>query len=355
MRYASAVRIATLLLTFLLDFPALAQKPASRKPPVSPPPAASSQPADSAQTPADDNQPKRLIMTDGSYQDVVRWELKGDRVRYLSAERYEWEEVPSSLVDWPATEKWEKERGSLSPEAKEASAAEEAERKEEEAKSPTVAPGLRLPSQGGVYLLDDYQGQKQLDELVQSGSEINKQTGRNILRAAINPLSVAKQSIELKGERARIQAHETRPPIYINVEDTDPDAGGAAKVTASAPPPEATQRFRIVRLEKKKDSRVVGNLKVAITGSVKQQQSFVDATVTPLPGGWMKIVPATPLTTGEYAIVEMLSPKEINLYVWDFGVDPAAPANATAWRPAPVQNTQSGTEQTPVLQGRRPK
>lgn len=298
---------------------------------------------------------KRLILKDGSFQSVIKYEMKGDRVRYLSAERYEWEEIPSSLIDWLATEKWEKQRGSLSPEAKEASAEEEAERKAEEAKSPPVAPGLRLPSQGGVYLLDDYRGQKQLAELVQSGSEINKQTGRNILRAAINPFSVAKQSIELKGERARVQAHETRPVLYINVEDTDPDAGAPAKVSGAAPPPEATQRFRIVRLEKKKDSRVVGNLKIAITGSVKQQQSFVEATVTPMPGGWVKMAPATPLTTGEYAIVEMLSPKEINLYVWDFGVDPAAPANATAWKPAPVQNTESGTTQTPVLQGRRPK
>ena len=292
---------------------------------------------------------KRLILKDGSYQPVVRYEIKGDRVRYLSAERYEWEEVPSSLVDWPATQKWEKDRESGSEDAKEVSKQMEQERQEEEAKSPTVAPGLRLPSQGGVFLLDDYQGQKQLAELVQSGSEINKQTGKNILRAAINPLSVAKQSIEVKGARARVQAHEDRPVLYINVEPSAEDA------SSSGPPPEATQRFRIVRLERKKDSRVVGNLKVAITGSVKQQQTFVDATVTPMAGGWMKIVPAAPLATGEYAIVEMLSPKEINLYVWDFGVDPSAPANATAWKPAPVQDTQTGTTQTPVLQGRPPK
>ncbi len=303
-----------------------------------------------AALPAHAQATKRLILKDGSYQSVVKYEVKGDRVRYLSAERFEWEEVPNSLVDWPATEKWAKERDHVSEETKEVSEEVEAERKGEEAKSPTVAPGLRLPSQGGVFLLDDFQGQKQLAELVQSGSEINKQTGRNILRAAINPFSVAKQSIELKGVRARVQAHEERPVIFVNV-DTDPDSGAPVSSTGE-PPPEATQRFRIVRLERKKDSRVVGNLKIAITGSVKQQQSFVDANVTPMSGGWMKIVPATPLPTGEYAIVEMLSPKEINLYVWDFGVDSNAPANATAWKPAPVQNTQTGTTQTPVLQGR---
>ena len=48
---------------------------------------------------------QKLYMKDGSYQVVSSYEIQGDRVRYFSVERAEWEEVPTSLVDFDATKR----------------------------------------------------------------------------------------------------------------------------------------------------------------------------------------------------------------------------------------------------------
>jgi len=92
---------------------------------------------------------------------------------------------------------------------------------------------------------------------------------------------------------------------------------------------------------------------ISMIGRAKEQQKFIPAKVDAMPGGWVKVTASQPLAPGEYALVEMLNAKEMNLFVWDFGVNPSAPANPTAWKPEPVPSTQTGTQATPVL--KRPK
>src|SRR5260221_5255715 len=165
---------------------------------------------------------RRLILKDGTYQLVTKYDIKGDRVRYMSAERDEWEEMPSSLIDWPATEKYEKDRasGASVPEAAALDKELEEERAQEEAQLPQVAPGLRIPQASGVFLLDSFQGEPQLDEIQQSAGDVNRNTKGNIFRGAINPIASAKQTIELDGPHAPVQSHVGVPSLYINVEET---------------------------------------------------------------------------------------------------------------------------------------
>ena len=286
---------------------------------------------------------KRLILKDGSYQLAAKWELKGERVRYLSAERNEWEEVPKSLVDWDATDKYEKDRaaGKPSPEAVALDKELEAERQADEARSPHVAPGLRLPDEGGIVLLDNFQSQPQLVELQQSSGELNKNRKENLLRATINPIASAKQSIELAGLHASVQAHATVPSIYINMGQQDALAKATQIAEKSKEQELPWDRFRIVRLQTKQDKRIVGDIKIAIYGKVSQQQKLVPTTATKLTGGWVKVTPSADLEAGEYAVIELLGKDGMNLYVWDFGVNPAAGPNATAWKPdASASNPQ---------------
>lgn len=286
----------------------------------------------------------RLILKDGSYQIVTKYEVKGERVRYYSAEREDWEELPKSLVDWPATDKWEKEGAAAasSPEAVQLDKELEEESQRQEALLPLVAPGLRLPENSGVFLLDSYQGQPQIAEIQQSAGDINNNRKGNIFRGAVNPIAGLKFTIELEGAHAKVQAHVGVPSVYVNTND-DPEQAANAKPAASAadqssqPKAKATSdssdRFRIVKLEIKGGKRVVGDIKRQITGKTSQEQHFMKSTTTPLNGGWLKITPAESLAPGEYALVEMMGKEGMNLYVWDFGVNPKAPANASTWKP----------------------
>ena len=296
------------------------------------------------------NRSKRLVLKDGTYQAVTKWEIKGDRVRYFSAERYGWEELPKALVDWPATEKYNS--GADEESAAQARAQAETDKRAEEAASPTVAPGIRLPDMGGIYVLDSFQGKPSLVELVQSGGEINKNMGKNVLRSIINPLPASvKQTVELKGKRAAVQSHIAQPVIYanINYDDSPPTATNGVSREA---PVERLDRFHLIKVEAKGERRVVASLKIALTGKTREQRQLIPAKVEPITEDWLKVVPETPLAPGEYALVEMLTPTQMNLYVWDFGVDPNAPANPTAWKPT-AEKRPSGTDESPVLLKRK--
>lgn len=270
---------------------------------------------------------KRLILRDGTWQGITKYEVQGDRARYFSSQRGEWEEVPKELVDWKATEEWNAGLKEKSPELRQFEAEDEAERKAEATSGTAVAPGLRLPMMGGVFVLDTFSGQPSLDELVQSESERNLATGgRNSL--PVDRKATIRQQFELRGPHAHVQAHAPLPEIFVNISTADNETHALA----------STERFRILRLQSNEDSRVVGKVEVTLLGKQKMSQQFVPTRVESISGGWLKIIPLGALEPGEYALVEMLGPEGFNSYVWDFGVNPDAPANRNSRKPESPAN-----------------
>jgi hypothetical protein len=287
----------------------------------------------------------RLILKDGSYQLVRKYEVVGDRVRYISIERSgEWEELPESLVDWDATRKWERDHAAetqqsteqASPAMKEASEIdkeEAAERSEALARRPEVSKGLELPDEDGVFALDTFQGTPELVEMLPSEMGANAKTKHGL--STLNPLAGAKATLELDGAHAKVHFHVNDPAIYLSLNALDDaeqvvshamtvSTGGAKEVASRKHGAHSSSSgFAIVRVDERRAIRVVGAVHVSPSGTVTQDEDVIPTKVEVLPGKhWLKITPAQQLTIGEYALVEILSASDINQSVWDFRIDP---------------------------------
>jgi hypothetical protein len=292
---------------------------------------------------------QRLILKDGSYQVVTKYEQVGDRVRYFSAERGQWEEVPASLVDFAATEKWAKEHapgaGPVSPAVPEAAAIDQEEQRAR-ARTPDVSPGLRLPDQDGVWALDTFRDSPELVALAQNSGNVNRETTHNVLRATLNPLGGVQQSIQIPGAESKVKLHVDEPALYVSIlgaDDNEADTSaltvethgagsGKNKDAASS----VNSQYAIVRVRSnfKKDYRVVSGIKISVGGKVSQAEDVIPTVAQVLPGGrWVRLTPQQPLTIGDYALMELLAPGEVNLSVWDFRIDPQGADNKNAIMP----------------------
>lgn len=289
----------------------------------------------------------RLILKDGTYQVVRRYEIVGDRLRYISAERGgDWEELPVALVDWEATRKWEREHAAEAAElpspamkaAEEIDKEEAAERNEQKARRPEVAKGLELPDEDAVFALDSFDGKPELVELLPVDLAMNAKNRHGL--STLNPLAGASASLELEGAHARIHLHVSTPAIYLSLaarNDAEQvishaltvNTGGAKEVTnrkhgAHSP----ASGFALVRADERHAVRIVGAIHTSPNGTATQDENVIPAQVEAVYNKhWLKITPKQPLPAGEYALVEIISAAEINQSVWDFRVDPRSGDN----------------------------
>ena len=304
----------------------------------------------------------RLILKDGSYQVVLSYTVRSDTVRFHSAERGDWEQVPAQLVDWTATVAYNHEHAldsdanaqaeaDASSPAGQAAAAldrqERAQRADERARQPEVAPGLRLPDESGVWGFDTYQDTPELVRIRQSDGDLNLDMGHSVKAAAI-PKGGAKELIRLDGYKAAVSFHVARPVFYIalQVRNEPPpredamvvDTHGAAAATADKTEggsPDTT--YVAVRLEVVHGERMATGSQLrplAHDGSPDGQAEVVSLEKRILPGGhWMRVTPSADLSLGQYSLIEVLPGGGWNMDGWDFGVNPMAPENKGAHAP----------------------
>ncbi|WP_158945776.1 hypothetical protein [Granulicella sp. S190] len=295
----------------------------------------------------------RLILKDGSYQVIMSYRIVGNVVHYISAERGgAEEEIPISLVDLDATKRWDRQHTQPTPDADNPQPPaidpellkEEADRA---ALTPEVAPDLRLPEEDSTLALDTYRGTPELVPLAQTDSDLNRNTGHNLLKAAVNPLSASHELVELKGESSPIQLHVKDPVLYLRIGDESVgntagtpltvDTHGATSRVQSDPTGGSPQsRYVIVRADVRRGARVIASFRIGLLGSGQRQEDVVETTSELLPGGhWLKITPREPLDFGEFALMEVISDRAVNLGVWDFGVHPVSPENRDVLKPEP--------------------
>jgi hypothetical protein len=231
----------------------------------------------------------RLYLTDGTYQLVREYEVSGNRVRFYSIERSEWEEIPASLADLKRTvEEQAAREESARKDAEEAAAAERLEREQR-------AEREKVPADPGVYLVMG----GDLKPIQQAESKVSNSKGRWVLKSlAPLPIVSGKASVELDGEHSANAIGSAEPEFYIRLA--------------------SDERFGILRLWPKWGARVVQKWSIApVTHEVAEAQQEIECFRQQADEGVYKLWPAKSLDPGEYAVVEWTQGKR-NIQIWDF-------------------------------------
>ena len=238
----------------------------------------------------------RLYLKDGTYQLTSEYKVEGDRVRYFSTERGEWEEIPLSMVDLDKTkavikqheDEFREENKSIS--------------EEDKALRQAAREAQKVPVEAGVYMVE---GEK-ITAVKQGESKIVSNKRRTVLKA-LSPLPVVtgKATLELDGPHSPTGTANREPEFYIRLSQDE--------------------RFGILRMGQHNGNRVVEKLTIIpVTKETVEEPDMVETFRKQVGDQVYKIWPEKPLEPGEYAVVEYTDGK-VNIQVWDFFVAPGTP------------------------------
>jgi len=272
---------------------------------------------------------KKLVLKDGTFQLVRDYRRNGERVRYLSAERGDWEEIPATMVDWEATAQAAKaEQDEEDALAKKVHAQEQARKVEtimDVDASLQVAPGVFLPPGEGMFLIDG----KSVKPLEQVGSQI-KTDKKQYLKQVLSPIPIvpSKRNVEILGNKASIRVTNGQAEFYLREAPPDPDR--TTPIVKSSRPGESGPEVELVRATVKGNKRQLESIRTLFGQQVEERRNEISIQRWEIAPTVFRFTLSEPLTPGEYALAEIL-PDGMNLFVWDFGVDAATGAKpATA-------------------------
>ena len=262
---------------------------------------------------------KKLVLKDGNFQLVREYERKGERVRYFSLERGDWEEIPAAMVDWDATTKAQAD----SEKASEAllgkiHAQEEATKIEtvlDVDASLQVAPGVFLPPGEGMFAIEG----KSVTPIAQVGSQV-KTDKKTFLKQVLSPIPIVpgKRNVEIPGAKAKTRITSSGPEFYLR--EAPPDPERTSSVYRSSRPGESGPEVELVRATVKGNKRQLESIRSMFGQDIGTERKSIAIQRWEIAATVYRFTLGEPLPPGEYALAEIL-PDGMNLFVWDFGVD----------------------------------
>ncbi len=250
----------------------------------------------------------RIVLKDGNFLLVREYKIEGDRVRYWSVERSEWEEIPAQLVDWDATHKGEAEdagrKKQIDEKLKDIAQHERAASLDVDT-SIEAAPGVYLPDDPGFYVVANGAVASLQQDL--ADSHFNK---KRLFVQIITPIPVvpSKHNVEMKGAHAKLRVGDVQPEFYFRTADQREPA------------------MTLVRARVRGNSRLISEINTDIAGASRSKENQMKLERWLVARGTYRYTIEQKLEPGEYAFIEVVPEKGMDLNVWDFGVDvPGAP------------------------------
>jgi hypothetical protein len=268
---------------------------------------------------------KKLVLKDGTFQLVRSYERNGERVKYYSVERGDWEEIPAAMIDWDATEK-----ARIDDEKADAALVKRVQAQEQAQKiisvididaSLPVAQGVFLPTGEGMFVVAG----KSVTRLEQAGSQTTTDKKR-ALEQVISPVPIipSKHNVEIPGAKATIRVGSSAAPPEFYLREIAPDPDNPTSIQQSSRQGVSGPEVELVRATVKGNKRRLKAIRSLMGQELSAEIDTIAIQRWEVAPNVYRFTISEPLPPGEYALAEVL-PDGMNVFVWDFGVDGVTP------------------------------